>query len=72
MPNCKKYLELAPVEKIMYIGQLLHATQSDDVLFELGKDLIDLAMLNGVFNGVIINPDTTTNKTENNDTGTIN
>jgi hypothetical protein len=55
--NCKKYQDLSHVEKITYLGQLIHATQSDDELFEMGQNLIDLGIGKGVFDGVTILPE---------------
>lgn len=53
---CTKYFNLVPIEKHAFIGELLHAVQSDDELFELAKDIITLATNKGLFNGVVINP----------------
>jgi len=56
MALCKKYEELNPIERISFIGELLHAAQSDDTVFDMANDLIKLAILRGVFEGVTINP----------------
>ena len=61
---CKKYDELSYFDKVTYIGELLHACQSDDLLFDEGNTLITKAKSIGLFNGVVILPDHI--KTENN------
>ena len=61
---CKKYDELSYFDKVTYIGELLHACQSDDLLFDEGNTLITKAKSMGLFNGVVILPDHI--KTENN------
>jgi hypothetical protein len=61
---CKKYDELSYFDKVTYIGELLHACQSDDLLFDEGNILITKAKSMGLFNGVVILPDHI--KTENN------
>ncbi len=58
MANCNKYQELTPIEKIGFIGELLHAAQSDDEIFDMAQQLIKLATIMGVFEGVTINPET--------------
>lgn len=54
---CKKYDSLSHFEKVIYVGELLHACQSNDELYALGKDIIELARLKGLMNGVKILPD---------------
>lgn len=61
---CKKYDDLSYFDKVTYIGELLHACQSDDLLFDEGNILITKAKSMGLFNGVVILPDHI--KTENN------
>jgi len=56
MALCKKYEDLTPIERSSFIGQLVHATQSNDTIYEMAKDLIKLAILKGCFDGVKINP----------------
>jgi hypothetical protein len=53
---CPGYQKLLPREKRDYIGELLHAVQSDDELFELGSEIIQVAYRRGIFDGVKINP----------------
>ena len=54
---CNNYNELSHVDKIIYIGELLHAVQSDDHLFDLGTLIIGSARDKGLFEGVVILPD---------------
>ena len=54
---CKNYEQLGHFEKVVYIGELLHACQSDDDFFNKGKSIIESAKKNGVFEGVTILPD---------------
>lgn len=56
MANCNKYQELSHVQKITFIGMLVHAVQSSDEMFDKGQNLIDLAGISGVFEGVTIMP----------------
>jgi len=56
MANCEKYQALTPIEKITFIGELIHAAQSDNKVFDMANDLIKLAIIKGVFDGVTINP----------------
>jgi hypothetical protein len=53
---CKHYDSLSHVQKIVYVGELLHSCQSDDELFLMGLALIDLARQKGLLNGVVILP----------------
>ena len=55
-------MELTPVEKIYYIGQLLHVCQSNEVLFKIGKDLIQSGKMRGLLDGVKIIPQTENDK----------
>ena len=54
---CKNYEQLGHFEKIVYIGELLHACQSDNDFFNMGKTIIESAKKCGIFEGVIILPD---------------
>jgi len=54
---CKKYDSLSHFEKIVYVGELLHACQSDDELFELGNEIVFIAKMKGIMKGVIILPE---------------
>lgn len=56
--NCQEYQDLSHVEKITFIGELLHSVQTDSALFKMAQQLIDLAVFKGVFNGVTILPET--------------
>jgi hypothetical protein len=53
---CKDYAELTAVEKVKFIGELIHACQSSTPLYEIGVVLIETAKKDGVFNGVEILP----------------
>lgn len=66
MPVCKKFDELSIVQKITKVGQLVHIYQSDDTLHEHLNQLIELATLKGLFDGVVINPTSEETKTDNN------
>lgn len=57
MPLCNKYNELSHYEKIIFIGQLVHCVQSDDVIFDMANDLINLAQVKGVMDGIKILPE---------------
>jgi hypothetical protein len=63
---CKKYDELGHFDKVTYIGELLHACQSDDLFFEQGEIIIRKAKVMGLFNGVVILPDHLTLPNESN------
>lgn len=54
---CKNYDKLGHFEKIVYIGELLHACQSDDNFFNQGESIIKSAKKMGLFEGVVILPD---------------
>lgn len=54
---CKNYEQLGHFDKVLYIGELLHACQSDDDFFNMGKTIIESAKKCGVFEGVTILPD---------------
>ena len=60
--NCEKYIELTPVEKARYIGELLHVCQSDDTMYQLGLKLIEQGKFKGLFEGVEILPPGTQKK----------
>jgi hypothetical protein len=53
---CKKFSDMTPVEKVLFIGELTHACMSDDDLHEMGESLIELAKSKGLFDNVKINP----------------
>lgn len=54
---CNKYSNLSLVEKIRFIGELVHCVQNDDDSFQVGKALIVAAKINGVLDGVVILPE---------------
>lgn len=54
---CEQFDNLTPKEKTEYIGQVVHAIQSDKNLYEMGKEIIRLGNIKGLFEGVIIFPE---------------
>ncbi len=54
---CDKYQQLSHIDKVKYIGSLIHAVQSSNNLFSLGEKLIQVAEDIGLFTGVTILPD---------------
>lgn len=56
MANCSKFMALSEVDKVIFAAELLHVAQSDDVLFERAKNLIQSGYKRGAFNGVKILP----------------
>jgi uncharacterized protein YdeI (BOF family) len=55
--NCQNYRDLSVIERIKYLGMLIHAVQNDDFLFEAGKGIISIAEKNMLFKGVVIMPE---------------
>ncbi len=47
--NCPSYTALSPREQAEYIGRLIIAVQSDNVLYELGGLLIGEAQRDGIY-----------------------
>lgn len=56
MANCKKFQDLLPLEKSIFIGKIVHSVSNSDKLFELGEKIIKLAEKSGLFDGVVIHP----------------
>lgn len=54
---CDKYDKLSHLDKIRFIGELCHASQSDNEIYELAEGLIALAITKGLFKNVTIMPD---------------
>lgn len=54
---CKNYDSLSHFEKVIFIGELIHACQFDDEMFEIGKNLIEKAKNKGTLDGVVILPE---------------
>jgi hypothetical protein len=54
----KRYYELSPIEKVKYIGELIHACQASDIFFSHGEEIIKRAKHEGMFDKVIILPNT--------------
>lgn len=54
---CEKYKALDHVGKILFIGSLQHACQTDDELFDMANIIIDLAHKKGLFKDVVIMPE---------------
>ncbi|MBK7883494.1 MAG: hypothetical protein IPJ81_06645 [Chitinophagaceae bacterium] len=53
---CEKFNQLTPFEKVIYIGKLVHAVENDDILFDAGNEIIELANNKGIFKGITIFP----------------
>lgn len=53
---CESFEKLTPLERVKYIGEVIHGIQNDDTLFKLGEAIILVAQQKGLFQGVIINP----------------
>lgn len=56
---CENYNNLSHYDKMKYIGELLHACQSDNYFFTIGENIIQSAKDSGIFEGVIILPEQT-------------
>jgi len=54
---CKNYDNLSHVDKIRYIGELIHIVQNDDEFYDMGFSLIYMARMKGILNGVQILPE---------------
>ncbi len=61
---CDKYFDLTPIERVSLVGELVHAIQSDNELFDMANDLIQLGILKGVFINTAILPEQDTNTPE--------
>lgn len=61
---CDKYFYLTPIERVSLVGELVHAIQSDNELFDMANDLIQLGILKGVFINTAILPEQDTNTPE--------
>jgi hypothetical protein len=57
---CEIYDQLTPFEKAEFLGSLCHAAQSDESLFKMASELIDLGKRKGLFDKVVIMPGTDT------------
>lgn len=56
---CEKYEAMTTIEKTEFVGKLLHSVQSSNELFDLGKEIINLGIEKGLFEGVkILHPNT--------------
>lgn len=56
---CQKFNDLSHYDKVKYIGELLHACQSDNFLYTIGENIIKTAKDSGIFEGVVILPEQT-------------
>lgn len=54
---CEKFEALSPQDRIIFIGKLVHAVQSDNALFSYAQDINDLAKEKKLFDNVKILPD---------------
>ena len=65
---CEKYTQLSTLEQRTIIGELLHAFQSDSLIFSHCCDILNLAKRKGILDNVIIYPDAIINdKNETNE-----
>lgn len=62
--NCEMFQNLSPLEKIKFIGKLVHAAQNDEASFNRASTLIFTAETRGVFEGVEILPENPENLDE--------
>lgn len=53
---CDKFNNLSPLEKVLFVGELIHAVQFDETSYTIGQEIISLAKRKGIFEGVVINP----------------
>lgn len=49
---CQKFEALSHYEKVQFLGKLTHASQSDDVLFEIANEIIRQGEQRGLFDKV--------------------
>lgn len=56
---CDKYDSLSPVERLTLVGEIVHALQSSDEIFDDVQKIIKKAILQGLFVGTVILPDNT-------------
>jgi hypothetical protein len=54
---CNKFTELTPKERVIFIGELTHACMNDDFMFDIGKQIINIAENKGLFDNVKIMPE---------------
>lgn len=54
--NCQAFSDLSHLEKISFIGKLVHAVQSDNFAFVQAESIIEVAEISGLFKNVVINP----------------
>lgn len=53
---CENYSNMSHVDKIKFIGELIHSVQSDAGSFGLAEAIIALAKHNGILDGITILP----------------
>jgi hypothetical protein len=53
---CDKYFNLSALERSALIGQIVHAIQCSDEMFDFGQDIINMATLRGLYNEVVFHP----------------
>lgn len=53
---CEKYERLLPIERVMLIGKLLHAMQSDNEFFDKSVRIVRTAKKKGLFDNIKILP----------------
>tara|TARA_R110000868_G_scaffold400868_1_gene675601 strand:+ start:6454 stop:6651 length:198 start_codon:yes stop_codon:yes gene_type:complete len=60
---CDKYDSLSPIERLTLVGEIVHALQSSDEIFDDVQKIIKKAILQGLFIGTtILPPENNTNE----------
>jgi hypothetical protein len=54
---CENYQQLSKLEQRVIIGELLHAFQSDDTIFDKCCEVLNLAKKQGILDNVTIYPE---------------
>lgn len=55
MANCQKFLSMTEQEQKLLQAKLLHAIQSDPICFSAAIEIMALADLKGLYDGVVFN-----------------
>lgn len=54
---CQKYQELNPIERVRLIGKIVHALQSNNIIFSCVVEMVEVAEKHGIFDNVKILPE---------------
>jgi hypothetical protein len=57
MANCKQWQSLSIIEKIDFVGKIVHLIQNDDTSFSRANGMIIKAEVQGLFEGIEICPE---------------